>query len=157
MYCSYQQLFISGYKIIIKEEESLALSFIENITTIELSYTINNLDENSFIILSFIFDENLLFNIDIKNILNRTISNSSNIFLFYNELSKIKNGLLTIKITYSKENTSEEKNNSLLIFKLIESNSISILEKINLIQALLFQKKQINIIIQKFLKEKKEK
>ena len=84
-------------------------------------------------ILSFTFDENLLFNVDIKNILNRTISNSSNIFLFYNELSKIKNGLLTIKITYSKENTSEEKNNSLLIFKLIESNSISILEKINLI------------------------
>ena len=111
----------------------MALSFIENITTIELSYKINNLDENSFMILSFTFDENLLFNVDIKNILNRTISNSSNIFLFYNELSKIENDLLTIKINYSKENTSEEKNNSLLIFKLIESNSISILEKINLI------------------------
>ena len=107
----------------------MALSFIENITTIELSYKINNLDENSFMILSFTFDENLLFNVDIKNILNRTISNSSNIFLFYNELSKIENDLLTIKINYSKENTSEEKNNSLLIFKLIESNSISILEK----------------------------
>ena len=129
MYCSYQQLFISGYKIIIKEEESLALSFIENITTIELSYTINNLDKNSFIILSFIFDENLIFNIDIKNNSNRNISNSSNIFIYYNELYKNENGILTFKITYKKKNVSYQKYNPLLIFKISESNSASILEK----------------------------
>ena len=120
--------YIGESKIIIKEEESMALNFIENLSNIELSYKIKNLTEDSFIILSFIFDD-LIFNIDIKNISNRNISNSFNIFLYYNELSKIENGILTFKITYSKKDASEEKYNSLLIFKLIESNSISILEK----------------------------
>ena len=113
----------------INEEEPMALIFNENLSTIEFSYTIKNLTENSFIILSFISDENFIFNVDIKNISNRTISNSFNIFLYYNELSEIENDSLTFNITYFQKNVSEQKYNSLLIFKLIESNSISILEK----------------------------
>ena len=76
--------YIVESKLNIKGEESMALSFIENLSSIELSYKIINLNEDSFIILLFIFDENLIFNIDIKNISNRTISNSSNIFIIYN-------------------------------------------------------------------------
>jgi len=121
--------YINNPKIEIKEEESMVLSFIENLSTIELSYKIKNLNKDSFIILSFIFDENLIFSVDIKNELNRVTSNSSNIFIYYNELSKTENGILTFKIIYNKENASEPKNNPLLIFKLSESNSISILEK----------------------------
>ena len=121
--------YINEPKINIKEEEPMVLSFIENLSTIELLYKIKNLSEDSFIILSFIFDENLIFNINIKNESKMVTSNSSNIFIYYNELSKIKNGNLTFKITYNKEINSDQKYNPLLIFKLSESNSISILEK----------------------------
>ena len=121
--------YINEPKINIKEEEPMVLSFIENLSTIELLYKIKNLSEDSFIILSFIFDENLIFNINIKNESKMVTSNSSNIFIYYNELSKIKNDELTFKITYNKKNASGQKYNPLLIFKLSASNSISILEK----------------------------
>ena len=121
--------YLGESKIIIKEEESMVLRFIENLWTIELLYNIKNLTRDNFITLSFIFDENLIFNVEIKNVSNRIISNSSNIFLYYEELSKIENGILTIKITHSNESILELKYNPLLIFKIIESNSISILEK----------------------------
>ena len=133
--------YLGESKIIIENNEYMALNFIENITTIELTYQIKNLTEDHFIVLSFISNENLNFNIDIKNILNRVISNSSNIFLYYEELSKIENGILTIKINHSKENILEKENNSVLIFKLIESNSISILEKNKLNLGFTFSKK----------------
>jgi len=121
--------YINEPKIDIKEEESMALIFNELLSTIKFTYKIKNLTEDSFIILSFISDENLIFNVDIKSISKRIISNSSNIFIYYDDLSKIKNGILNFKITHSKENISEQKYNKLLIFKLIESNSISIIEK----------------------------
>jgi len=119
--------YISKPKINITSKESMILNFIENFSTIELSYNIKNLTENkdSFMILSFKFDENAIFNVDIENnTLNRDISYSSNIFLFYDDLSKNEKNILTINIECKLENC-----NSLLIFKIFESNSISILEK----------------------------
>jgi hypothetical protein len=118
--------YIDKYEINIKEKESMALSFNETIPYIILLYKIQNLNEDSFVTLSFMFDENISFNVDIKNESNRNISNTSNIFLDYSKLSKIENDTLTIKIMLNKENISEPKYNTALIFKLIESNSISI-------------------------------
>ena len=122
-------LYIGQFEIYIKEKESMALSFNETIPYIKLLYKIQNLNEDSFVTLSFIVDENNSFNIDIKNELNRNISSTSNIFLDYSKLSKIENDTLTIKIMFNKENISEPNYNAVLIFKLIESNSISILRK----------------------------
>ena len=122
-------LYIDKFEITIKEKESMALSFTEFIPYIILQYKIQNLNEDSFIILSFIVDENNIFNIDINNELNRNISSNTNIFLDYSKLSNIENDTLTIKIIFNKENISEKKYNVALIFKLIESNSISILRK----------------------------
>ena len=122
-------LYINEFKINIEEKESMTFNFNENLPYIILLYKINNLKEGNFIILSFSFEENCTFNIDINNESNKIISNSSNIFLDYFKLSKIKDGILTIKITLNKGNSLTQVNNPVLIFKLIESNSISILRK----------------------------
>ena len=61
--------YLEESKIIIEKNEYMALNFIENITIIELTYQVKNLTEDHFIVLSFISNENLNFNIDIKNIL----------------------------------------------------------------------------------------
>ena len=121
----------------------MALSFTESIPYIILLYKIQNLNENSFITLSFIVDENNIFNIDINNEMNRNISSNSNIFLDYSKLSNIENDTLTIKIMLNKENILDEKYNVALIFKLIESNSISILRK-NILNLGFTTSKQVN-------------
>ena len=136
-------LYIDKFEITIKEKESMALSFTEFIPYIILQYKIQNLNEDSFIILSFIVDENNIFNIDIYNELNRNISSNTNIFLDYSKLSNIENDTLTIKIIFNKENISEKKYNVALIFKLIESNSISILRK-NILNQGFTISKQVN-------------
>ena len=90
-----------------------------------------NLNNNSFIILSFIFDEYYTFNVEINN-KPKNILNTSNIFLDYNSLSSIENNSLKINISYIRNNMTEVVNNAVLIFRLFESNSISILQKNNL-------------------------
>ena len=134
-------LYMDKFEINIEEKESMALSFNENLPYIILLYKIKNLNEDSFVTLSFIVDENNSFNIDIKNELNRNISSTSNIFLDYSKLSKIRNDTLTIKIIFNKESISRPKYNATLIFKLIESNSISILRKNILNQGFTISKK----------------
>ena len=136
-------LYTGDFEINIKEKESMALSFNENIPFIILLYKINNLDEDSFITLSFIFDESNTFNIDINNELHRTITNTSNIFLNYSQLSKNKNNILEVKIVFNKGNMPAKKYNVALIFKLIESNSISILRK-NILNLGFTISKQVN-------------
>jgi len=121
----------------------MAISFNETIPYIILLYKIQNLNEDSFVSLSFIINENNNFNVDIKNELNRNISSTSNIFLDYSKLSKIENNKLTIKIMLNKENISAQKYNVVLIFKLIESNSISILRK-NILNIGFTISKQVN-------------
>ena len=124
-------LYINEFKINIEEKESMTFNFNEDLPYIILLYKINNLKEGNFIILSFSFEENCTFNIDINNESNKIISNSSNIFLDNFKLSKIKNDndILIIKITLNKGNSLAQVNNPVLIFKLIESKSISILRK----------------------------
>ena len=136
-------LYINDFEINIKEKESMALTFTESIPYIILLYKIQNLNENSFITLSFIVDENNIFNIDINNEMNRNISSNFNIFLDYSKLSNIENDTLTIKIMLNKENILDEKYNVALIFKLIESNSISILRK-NILNLGFTTSKQVN-------------
>ena len=87
-----------------------------------------NLNRNSFITLSFIFDEQYTFIVEINN-KPKNILNLSNIFLDYNSLSNIENNTLKIKISYIRNNMAESVNISVLIFRLFESNSISILQK----------------------------
>lgn len=76
-------LYIGEFEINVEEKESMALSFNENLPYIILLYKIKNLNEDNFVTLSFIVDENNSFNIDIKNELKRNISSTSNIFLDY--------------------------------------------------------------------------
>ena len=134
-------LYMDKFEINIEEKESMALSFNENLSYVIILYEIKNLTEDSFVTLSFTIDENNSFNIDINNILNRDISSTSNIFLDYSKLSKIDNNILTIKIIFNKENISKQEYNAALIFKLIESNSVSILRKNILNQGFIISKK----------------
>jgi len=122
-------LFINDFQIDIEEQkEYIALNFNENLAYVQLLYKMKNLNSNSFITLSFLFDEQYTFNIEINN-KPKNIINSPNIFLDYNSLSNIGNNTLKIKISYIRNNMAEEVNNSVLIFRLFESNSISILQK----------------------------
>ena len=120
-------LYTNDLKIEIEEKEYMAFYFNENISYVELSYKMKNLNNNSFITLSSIYDEKYTFNIEINDNQKR-IPKSQNIFLDYSRLSKIKNNTLNITISYIKENTPEE-GNPVLIFGLYESNSISFLQK----------------------------
>jgi len=116
----------------IKEKESMALSFFDDIPFINLSYKIKN-NNDGFTTLSFLFDGNYTFNVDINNNkINKEISYSSKIFLENSKLSINENDKLTIKITLNKEKKFIQNHEPVIIFKLFESNSISILEKNNL-------------------------
>ena len=121
-------LYINDFQIDIEEQkEYIAFNFDENLAYVELLYKMKHLNSNSFITLSFIFDEQYTFNVEINNE-PKNMLKSSNIFLDYNSLSNIENNLLKIKISYIRNNMTEEVN-PVLIFRLFESNSISILQK----------------------------
>ena len=81
--------------------------------------------ENSSLTLSFSFNNVSKFNINIPDIINTNISNSTSIFLDSDSLSK-EEKVLNIKITLI------ENNNCSLIFQIIEPNSIYTLQKNNL-------------------------
>jgi len=116
----------------IKEKESMALSFFDDLPFIILSYKIENNNEG-FTTLSFLFDGNYTFNVDINNNkITKEISYSSKIFLENSKLSINENENLTIKITLNKEKKFIQNQEPVIIFKIMESNSISILEKNNL-------------------------
>ena len=122
-------LYINDSQIDIEEQkEYMAFNFDENLTYVELSYQMNNLNNNSFIILSFKFDEKYSFHVEINNGTN-SILNSSSIFLDYNKLSENKDNTLIIKISYIRNNMIEEVYNPVLIFSLFDLNSTSILLK----------------------------
>ena len=108
-------LYINDFQIHIEEQkEYIAFNFDENLTYVKLLYKMKNLNSNSFITLSFLFDEQYTFNVEINN-KPKNMLNSSNIFLDYNSLSNIENKLLKIKISYIGNNMAEEVNNPVLI------------------------------------------
>ena len=113
------------YKLDIEKEKYMSFSFTKNLPYIILSYKIENINDG-FTTLSFIPDVNYIFDVKINNEINKIISNSSNIFL---ENSKLSKNTLTINITLNEKNNLEENYESVLIFRLIESNSTSIIEK----------------------------
>ena len=118
-------LYINDFQIHIKEQkEYMAFNFDENLSYVELLYHLNS---SNFIMLSFMFDEKYSFIVEING-KPKSILNSSNIFLDYNNLINIKNNTLKINISYIRNNMTEEVNNPFLIFSLFDFNSTSILQ-----------------------------
>ena len=113
------------YKLDIEKEKYMSFSFTQNLPYIILSYKIKNI-KDGFTTLSFMPDVNYIFDVKINNEINKIISNSSNIFL---ENSKLSEHILDINITLNEKNNLEENYESVLTFRLIESNSTSIIEK----------------------------
>ena len=104
-------LYINDFQIDIEEQkEYLAFNFDENLSYVKLLYQLKNLNNNSFITLSLIFDEQYTFNVEIND-KQKSILDSSNIFLDYNSLSNIEDNKLKIKISYIRANITERVNN----------------------------------------------
>ena len=83
-------------------------------------------NETPVLTLSFFFNDISEFNINIPDIINTNILNSTSIFLDSVSLSKIKGNLLNIIVTHIKNKSCS------LIFQIIEPNSIYALQKNNL-------------------------
>jgi len=133
-------LYKDEFKLNIIKKESMALSFSKDFPYVILSYKIKN-NNDGFTTLSFLFDGNYTFNVDINNKINKKILNPSKIFFENSELFKKENKKLTIKITLNEENKIIQNHEPVIIFKLMESNSTSILEKNNLNLGFTYSKK----------------
>jgi len=94
----------------------------EGLKIINLSYRVSKKD--SFLALSFSFNEVSNFNIYITDIINTTISNSTTIFLDSDSLKKIKEDNLYIRIEQNENSYSCS-----LTFQIIKSESIYILQR----------------------------
>ena len=112
---------MNNLTLLVEENEPTILYFDkDNLKIINVSYNVSK--NTSFLALSFSFNEVSKFNINIKDIIDTTISNSTTIFLDSDSLKKIKDDNLYIKI--------EENENSypcFLNFQIIKSDSIYIL------------------------------
>ena len=117
---------VNKFTLLVEEKEPTFFYFYENFKQIMLLYNITELMQKSTITLSFSFNDISKFNINILNLINVTISNSTSIFLDSDSLSKIKEKILRINITHI------EKKNCSLIFQIIEPNSTYVLQKNNL-------------------------
>ena len=117
---------VNKFTLLMEEKEPTFLYFYENFTQIILSYNLTELIEKSSVTLSFSFNNITKFNINISDIIDTTISNSTTIFLDSESLSKITDKILNIHITHI------ENKNCSLIFQIIEPNSIYFLQKNNL-------------------------
>jgi len=96
----------------------------EGLKIINLSYRVSKTD--SFLALSFSFNEISNFNIYITDIINTTISNSTTIFLNSDSLKKIQDNL------YIRIEQIENSNPCSLTFQIIKSESIYILQRNNI-------------------------
>ena len=117
----------------IENKENIPLYFEpQNLELLNIIYEIKEVSNDSFITLSLQFDENVDFSININfktddNTISKNIQNSTNIFLnskflLYDNQTK-QNGNLSIEIK------SKNKKAINMHFKLIEKDSISLLEK----------------------------
>jgi hypothetical protein len=121
----------SSNELFLKEDKQAVLLFNNNINETKIIYEIdNNNNDTSFLAFSFLFNKNTTFNItieDSKNILIKQINKSSYIFFnstSYKNISNNNKFNLTISI-----NHTGNDNPVLLTFKIIEKNTISLLEK----------------------------
>ena len=119
---------IKKYTLLVEENEPTFLYFDKDFKKIILKKNIEYLMKNSTpaLTLSFSFNDISEFNINIPNIINTNISNSTSIFLDSDSLSKLTEKILEITVTYT------NKKNCSLIFQIIEPNSIYALQKNNL-------------------------
>jgi len=115
---------VSNLTLLVEENEPTILYFNEEyLKKINLLYNVS-IKNSNYMALSFSFNDVSTFNINIKDVINTTISNSTTIFLDSDSLKKIKGEILHIKI--------EQDENSypcLLTFQIIKSESIYILQR----------------------------
>ena len=117
---------VKNFTLFVKDKEPTFLYFHKNLKKIILSYHIRELKEKSSGTLLFSFREKTKFNINIPDIINTNISNSSKIFLHSDFLSKIKENTLNITLSHI------ENKECTLIFQIIAPNSNYVLQKQNL-------------------------
>ena len=117
---------ISNLSLLVEENEPTILYFDKNyLKKISLSYKIKEVRKNTrFITLSFSFNNISEFNINIPDIINTTISNSTTIHLGSKYLNNLKEDTLNINIEQF-----GNKYPCLLTFQIIEHESIYILQR----------------------------
>jgi len=117
---------VSNLSLLVEVNEPTILYFDENyLEKINLSYQIDKLSkESSYIALSFSFNDVSKFNINISDILNTTISNSTTIFLDPDSLFNIKGDKLKISIEQI-----ENKYPCLLTFQIIAPKQVYTLQR----------------------------
>ena len=110
--------------LLVEENEPTILYFDKKyLEKINLLYNISTKNSN-FLALSFTFNDVSKFNINIKDIIITTISNSTTIFLDLVSLEKIKGDTLSIRIEQNENNYPCS-----LTFQIIKSESIYILQR----------------------------
>ena len=112
-------MFIGENKLTDEDKETMALYFNSNIKS--LTYEVN-VKKNSFICFSFMFDKTTFFNVSTSDGTKRVITNTTKLFLDSDYLTKKNLTNITVNIILG---TNEEV---LLFLKVIESNSVSILQ-----------------------------
>ena len=117
---------INNLSLLVEENDPTILYFDKNfLKKINLSYKLKEFRNNTrFISLSFSFNSVSEFNINIPNIINTTISNSTTIYLGSKSLNNLKEDALNINI-----NHIDNQYPCLLNFQIIEPESVYILQR----------------------------
>jgi hypothetical protein len=114
-------VYINDFKLIEDDKETMALNFDNNLK--KFTYQMSNTKNDSFIAFSFMFDKTSSFNVTTPDGSIRVITNSTKLFFDSDYLTKLNKTQITITIT------PRSTNEVLLFLKVIESDSISILQK----------------------------
>jgi len=114
-------VYINDFTLIEDDKEIVALLFGTNLK--KLTYQMSNTKKNNFIAFSFMFDNIASFNVTTPDGSIRVISNSTKLFFDSDYLEKLNKTTITITIT------PRSTNEVLLFLKVIESDSISMLQK----------------------------
>ncbi len=122
-------IFSNSMELNVSKSEPTILFFNESLKKFIIKYEIKNTEEDSFLTFSFIFNEKTNFTINILNNNNtlyvekKTITNSTNIYFDSTQIKEFERKNLAISIEYL------DVNPILLTFKVIDNNSISLLQK----------------------------
>ena len=126
-------IFNEEYTLKYEEKESTVFYFNKELNKVNILYTLENINDNSFLTFSFIFNEESNFSIIIRDndnndiIEEKKIINSTNIFLNSEQLLNLKKPKLNLNILI--QYLDYDNNHALVTFKAIEKNSTSILQK----------------------------
>ena len=114
-------VYINDFKLIEDDKETMALNFDTNLK--KLTYEMSNTKTNNFITFSFMFDKTASFNVTTPDGSIRVISNSTKLFFDSDYLTKLNKTKITITIT------PRSTNEVLLFLKVIESDTVSMLQR----------------------------